>query len=144
MTTAFQSNAFQNDAFQIEEGEDLKGRIVRRGKFKVWDKDPWDVPEKEIVEATAAQLESLLEQKDYLKVELRESRGAELRAERNNLSNALRELNKQIERTKKALVKQKEEYLAAEERAKVEAKRLADEEEEVREIVTILMDLYDD
>ncbi len=121
--------------------QDLKGRIVRRGKYKVWDKDPWDLPEKEIVEATAAQLESLIDQKDYLKVELKETKGAELREERRKITESLTALNKQIERTKQSLAKQKADYQKAEALA---VKRAAEEEEDIRAIITIVMDLYDD
>jgi len=99
------------------------------------------LPEKEIVEATAAQLEALIEQKDYLKVELKEARGAELREERRKITESLTALNKQIERTKQFLVKQKADYEKAEALA---VKRAAEEEEDIRAIITIVMDLYDD
>jgi ElaB/YqjD/DUF883 family membrane-anchored ribosome-binding protein len=149
MSTAFQKSAFQNNAYQIEEAEDLKGRIVRRGKFKVWDKDPWDLPEKQIVEVTAAEIESLLEQKDYLKTELSEAKGANLRAERNRLNGQLKTLNKQIERVKQQLVKQKQEYVKAEQLAikqRQEAVVLQNRQDDefVQVIMQVLMELYDD
>lgn len=122
--------------------DELRGRVIRRGKTKIWTEEELrPLPEQIAVEAAKEDLTGLLNQQSSLRASLADA----IKSERNALRISLTKLNREIADAKRRLAARQAEY----EKSKVEYERLQvlearrlEEEEDVRAIVSIIAQLY--